>query len=41
MTFHSNIIQIKSVFQKDKNSYYYNILLEKPFMNYLKNKIFV
>ena len=28
-TFHNVIILIKSVFIKDKNSYYYNILLEK------------
>ena len=29
MTFHDVIILIKSVFNKDKNSYYYNIFLEK------------
>ena len=29
MTFHDVIILIKSVWNKDKNSYYYNILLEK------------
>ena len=28
-TVHNVIILIKSVFNKDKNSYYYNILLEK------------
>ena len=29
MTFHDFIILIKSVFNKDKNNYYYNIFLEK------------
>ena len=29
MTFHNVIILIKSVWNKDKNSYYYNIFLEK------------
>ena len=29
MTFHNFIINIKSVFNKDQNYYYYNILLEK------------
>ena len=29
MTFHGVIIFIKSVFNKDKNNYYYNIFLEK------------
>ena len=29
MTFHNAIIVIKSVWNKDKNSYYYNIILEK------------
>ena len=28
-TFHNAIILIKSVFNKDKNNYYYNIFLEK------------
>ena len=29
MNFHNVIILIKSVFNKDKNNYYYNIFLEK------------
>ena len=29
LTFHDVIILIKSVFDKDKNNYYYNIFLEK------------
>ena len=29
MPFHKVIILIKSVFNKDKNNYYYNIFLEK------------
>ena len=29
MTLHNVIIQIKSVFNKDKGHYYYNIFLEK------------
>ena len=29
MIFHDVIILIKSVFNKDKNNYYYNIFLEK------------
>ena len=29
MTFHNVIILIKSVFNKDKNNYYFNIFLEK------------
>ena len=29
MTFHDVIILLKSVFNKDKTEYYYNILLEK------------
>ena len=29
LTFHNVIILIKSVFSKDKNTYYYNILLRK------------
>ena len=29
MTFHDVIILIKSVFNKDKKNYYYNIFLEK------------
>ena len=29
MTFHNVIIHIRSVFNKDKNNYYYNIFLEK------------
>ena len=30
MTFHNVIILIKSVFNKDKSNYYYNVCLEKP-----------
>ena len=29
MAFHNVIILIKSLFNKDKNNYYYNIFLEK------------
>ena len=29
LTFHNVIILIKSVFNKDKNNYYYNIFLEE------------
>ena len=29
LTFHNVVILIKSVFNKDKNNYYYNIFLEK------------
>ena len=32
LTLHKDIILIKSVFNKDKNSYYYNIFLEKIFL---------
>ena len=31
MTFHNVLTLIKSVFNKDKNYYYYNIFLEKTF----------
>ena len=31
-------ILIKSVWNKNKNNYYYNIILEKLLMNYLKSK---
>ena len=34
MTFHNDVMLIKSVFNKDKNSYHY----KKLFMDYLKNK---
>ena len=38
MDFSNVIILIKSVWNKDKNNYYYIIFLEKLQMNYLKNK---
>ena len=39
MTFRNVIILIKSVFEKDKNNYYYKIFLENMLLNsYLKNK---
>ena len=38
MTFHNVIIFIKSVFNKDKNNYYYNIFLEKGSNKLPKNK---
>ena len=31
LNFHNCIILIKSVFNKDRNNYYYNIFLEKAF----------
>ena len=37
LTFHNVIILIKSVFNKDKNSYYYNIFLEKRTYQLPKN----
>ena len=37
LTFHNVIILIKSVFKKDKNSYYYNIFLEKRTYQLPKN----
>ena len=37
-TFHNIIILFKSVFNKDRNNYCYNILLEKA--SYVKNKFF-
>ena len=38
ITFHDVILLIKSVWNKDKNNYYYNIFLENVsfHMNYLK-----
>ena len=41
MTFHNVIIFIKSVFNKGKNNYYYNIFLEKASYELPKKKIFV
>ena len=38
LTFHNIIKLIKSVFNKDKNSYYYNIFLEKVLYELSKNK---
>ena len=38
MTFDYVIILIKSVFNKDKTNYYYNIFLEKAFYELPKNK---
>ena len=37
ISFHNVVILISSVGKKDKNNFYYNILLEKLYMNYLKN----
>ena len=37
MTFHDVIIHIKSVFNKDKSNYYYNILFEKASYELPKN----
>ena len=41
MTFHNVIILLKSVFNKDKNSYYYNIFLEKASDELSKKQVFV
>ena len=41
MTFHNVIILIKSVFNKDKNNYYYNIFLEKASYELPKKQVFV
>ena len=38
MTFDNVIILIKSVFNKDKTNYYYNIFLEKALYELPKNK---
>ena len=38
MTFHSVIIFIKSVFNKDKSNYYYNIFSEKTSCKLPENK---
>ena len=35
MTFHNVIILIKTVFNKDKNKYYYNIFLERALYKFL------
>ena len=37
LTFHNVIILIKSVFNKGKNNYYYNIVLEKGSFELSKN----
>ena len=37
-TFHNAIILIKSVANKNKNKYYYNIFLEKDLYKYKSNK---
>ena len=37
LTFHNVIIYIKSVFNKDKNNYKYNIFLEKGLYQLPKN----
>ena len=34
--FHNVIIHIKSVSNKDQSDYYYNVFLERFFINYLK-----
>ena len=39
LTFHNFVILIKSVANKNKNEYYYNILLEKVCMNMKINLI--
>ena len=36
-TFHNLVIFMKSVFNKDENSYYYNIILEKELDELPKN----
>ena len=41
MNFHNVIILIKSVFNKDKNNYYYNIFLEKASYELPKKQVFV
>ena len=38
MTLSNVIILVKSVWNKCKNNYYYNILLEKILINYFRNK---
>ena len=37
LTFHNVIMLLKSVFNKDKNNYYYNIFLEKGSYKLPKN----
>ena len=37
LTFHNLVIFMKSVFNKDENSYYYNIILEKDLDELPKN----
>ena len=37
LTFHNVIMLLKSVFNKDKNNYYYNIFLEKGSYKLHKN----
>ena len=39
MTFHNVVILIKSVWNKDKNNYYYNIFLEKASYELRKRKV--
>ena len=41
MTFHNFIILIKSAWNKDKNSYYFNIFLEKALNVLPKKQVFV
>ena len=41
MTFHDAVVLIKSVFNKDKNNYYYNIFLEKASYELPKIYVFV
>ena len=40
MTFHDVIMIMKSVLNKDKNNYYYNISLEKAFNKVPKKYVF-
>ena len=41
ITFHDAIILIKSVFNKDKNNYYYNLFLKKVSYELPLKKVFV
>ena len=41
MTFHDVLILIKSVLNKDKNNYYYNISLGKAFNKVPKTRFFI
>ena len=41
MTFHNVIILVKSVWNKDKNNYYFNILLKKASYKLPEKSFFV